>query len=326
MARLAFFGTPEFSLAALEALVSYAQSHGHELSMVVTQPDARQGRGKNLTPPAVKKRALELGLLVLQPRSLRKNTEDGENFYQKFTDANIDLAIVVAYGNIIPQRFLSAASLGFVNIHGSLLPRFRGAAPVQRAIEAGDSETGVCLMDMVLKLDEGDILAERKTPILSSDNSASLFRRLSYLGADLLAKHLEDLVQQRLKKIPQSVEGVLYASMLSKGEGAWDVDSPGRLLALRARAFDPWPSLYGFIQHRRVMFFQSFFIQTKVHQEKAPGTIVALTNFLGVRAIDGVVYFQSIQFEGKKKLLIKEVRAAKLIKVGDRIEHLASQS
>lgn len=325
MARLAFFGTPEFSLPALEALVSYAQSSGHELSMVITQPDARQGRGKILSPPAVKKRALELGLFVLQPHSLRKNTDDGEDFYQKFVSAKIDLAIVVAYGNIIPQRLLSAASIGFVNIHGSLLPRFRGAAPVQRAIEAGDSETGVCLMDMVLKLDEGDILAEKKTPILSSDNSASLFRRLSYLGADLLATHLEDLVKRRLKKIPQSSEGILYASMLSKSEGAWDLASPGRLLALRARAFDPWPSLYGFINQRRLMFFQSFFIQTNAHQEKAPGTVVALTNFLGVRAVDGVVFFESVQFEGKKKLLIKEARTTQLIKIGDQIKHFSSQ-
>lgn len=325
MANLAFFGTPEFSLPALEAVASYALGHGHKLSFVVTQPDARAGRGKILSPPAVKKRALECGFLVLQPTSLRKNTEDGENFYREFLNSHIDLAIVVAYGNIIPQRLLSAARIGFVNIHGSLLPRFRGAAPVQRAIEAGDRESGVCLMDMVLKLDEGDIFAQRTTPILSCDNSSSLFRRLSYLGASLLAEHLEDLMQQRLKKVPQSCEGILYASMLSKSEGAWDSQSSGSSLALKARAFDPWPSLYGFISNRRVMFFQSFFIKTKAHQQKAPGTVVALTNFLGVRTLDGIVYFQSIQFEGKQKLSIKDARASQAIKIGDQIKHFSSQ-
>jgi methionyl-tRNA formyltransferase len=325
MANLAFFGTPEFSLPALEAVASYIQNYGHKLSFVVTQPDARAGRGKILSPPAVKKRALEHNFLVLQPQSLRKNTQDGDNFYQDFVNAKIDLAIVVAYGNIIPQRFLSAARLGFVNIHGSLLPRFRGAAPVQRAIEAGDKESGVCLMDMVLKLDEGDILAQKTTPILSYDNSASLFHRLSYLGAYLLAENLENLMQKRLKKVPQSLEGILYAPMLSKSEGAWDFQSSGRTLALKARAFDPWPSLYGFINGRRVMFFKSFFIQTKVHEQKPPGMVVVLTNFLGIRTHDGIVYFQGIQFEGRQKLLIKDARASHVIRIGDQIELFSSQ-
>src|SRR5262249_17388884 len=156
----------EFSLPALEIVAGFAREHKHNLAMVVTQPDARQGRGKKLMPPQVKRRALELGLLVVQPSSFRKNTEDGDKVYRQFVDADIDLAIVVAYGNIITQRLLSQARVGFLNIHGSLLPRFRGAAPVQRAIEAGDSETGVCLMHMVLGLDEGDIFAKRTTPIL----------------------------------------------------------------------------------------------------------------------------------------------------------------
>ena len=320
MARLAFFGTPEFSLPALEKAARFAHEHGHNLVLVVTQPDARQGRGKILSAPAVKKKAQSLGISVYQPTSLRKNTSDGDEFFRVFTDAHIDLAIVVAYGNIIPQRFLSASRLGFVNIHGSLLPRFRGAAPVQRALEAGDLETGVCLMDMVLKLDEGDILAERKTPIVASDTSHTLFRRLSYLGAQLLYDNLDNLLHQRLKKIPQGPEGILYASMLSKSEGAYNHDCPSKLIAHRARAFDPWPRLFGYINNRRVMLFDSFYILTKKHKDKAVGTIVVLGDFLGIRAVDGIVYFQSMQFEGKNRLPIKEALISSAIKIGDSIQ------
>lgn len=324
MARLAFFGTPEFSLPALDAVANFAHVHGHTLALVVTQPDARQGRGKMLLPSPVKKRAAELGCLIAQPSSLRKDTPDGEAFYCEFTSLAIDLAIVVAYGKIIPQRFLRAASLGFVNIHGSILPRFRGAAPVQRALEAGDTQTGVCLMDMILKLDEGDVFALKTTPILASDTSKTLFRRLSHLGAYLLSEHLGNLIQQRLAKSPQSSQGVLYAHMLDKHEGAWKHDSPGRLISHRARAFDPWPTLYGFVNNKRVMFFDSFFIATKHHRDKQPGTVVVISDFLGIRAVDGIVYFQTIQLENKKRLSIKEALASHSINIGDQITHFSS--
>lgn len=324
MARLAFFGTPEFSLPTLRAIERFASKFGHSLALVVTQPDARQGRGKMLDAPPVKKLALELGVPVLQPESLRKNNPIGEQFYRDFVAARIDLALVVAYGKIIPQRILSAAQIGFVNIHASLLPRFRGAAPVQRALEAGDEKTGVCLMDMVLKLDEGDVFACRTTPIIPSDTSTTLFRRLSFLGADLLYENLDKLIHKQLSKQPQSEHGIVYASMLNKDEGAFRPHTLGQTIANRARAFDPWPTLYGFINQRRVMFFDSFFIATATHADKIPGTIVVANNFLGVRALDGLVYFQSLQIEGKKRMPVKEALKSLPIKIGDQISHFST--
>src|SRR5580700_1184501 len=190
MARIAFFGTPEFSLESLRLTERFCRENGHSLELVVTQPDRKQGRGQKLQAPPVKNLGLELGLNIIQPETLRKNTEDGEHFFMQFTKAGIDLAIVVAYGKLIPQRILSAVPCGFVNIHGSLLPRWRGAAPIPRAIEYGDKKTGVCLMEMVALLDQGDVLASKETPIVSSDNAFTLFRRLSYLGAHLLYENL----------------------------------------------------------------------------------------------------------------------------------------
>lgn len=320
MARIAFFGTPEFALPALTQLHKFCREHGHDVVMVVTQPDKEQGRGQKLFPPPVKILASSLHVPLYQPISLRKNTEEGEGFYQEFVSANIDLAIVVAYGKIIPQRFLSASRRGFVNLHGSLLPKYRGAAPIQRALAAGERETGVCLMDVVQKLDEGDVFDVVKTPIIASDTSQTLFRRLSRLGADLLYRRLDDLLAGRLKRTPQESACATYASMLTKEEGVLDFSKSGRLLALEARAFDPWPNSYGYINAKRVKFFESFFIDCSVHQALKPGTIVASTPFLGVKAIDGIVYFQKIQIEGKTVMPVKDALRGFPIRVGDLIQ------
>jgi methionyl-tRNA formyltransferase len=319
MARIAFFGTPEFSLAALQQVDRFCRARGHQLVMVVSQPDKEQGRGQKLSPPPVKILATSLERTVFQPVSLRKNTPEGDEFYQTFSEYSIDLAIVVAYGKIIPQRFLSAASVGFVNIHGSLLPRFRGAAPIQRAIEAGDLETGVCLMDMVLKLDEGDVFDQVRTPIIASDTSATLFRRLSRLGADLLYRRLDDLLEGRIKKVPQNESDVCYAHMLTKEEAKLSFSRSGRELARQVRAFDPWPHSYGYINKKRVKFFDSFFIASTVHKERNPGTIVVTKPFLGVKTIDGILYFQRMQVEGKTVLPIIEASRGFSINVGDKI-------
>lgn len=323
MARLAFFGTPEFSLPALSAMMRLCERGGHSIIMVVTQPDKEQGRGQKLQAPPVKVLAQRCGLSVLQPSSLRKDSPSGDDFFREFKEAHIDLAVVVAYGKLIPKRFLSLGT-AFVNIHGSLLPRFRGAAPVQRAIEYGDNQTGVCLMEIVQKLDEGDVFAVKETPIIASDTGATLFRRLSYLGAHLLSEKIEDLLNGRLDKKPQSEEGILYAHMLQKSEGALNFDENASVIAHRARAFDPWPTAYAYVKNKRVQFFDSFFINTSAKAHLEAGTIVALKPFLGVKARDGIVYFQKIQVEGKKAMPIKEALLGFNLKIGDKICHLAS--
>lgn len=322
MARLAFFGTPDFSIPALQRTFAYCQQFSHELCLVVCQPDQPQGRGQHLAAPPIKKWALEHDLPVTQPTTLKKNTHDGDDFYELFTSLNVDLAIVVAYGRILSTRILGAAHIGFINVHASLLPRFRGAAPIQRAIEAGDTEAGVCLMEMVQGLDEGDTFASAKTPIMPFDTSATLFHRLSHLGGALLFKHLDDLLHKRLPKKAQGDQGLIYAHMLTKEEGLLNFNLPGLTLKNQVQAFDPWPGAYGFIRGKRIKFFDSFFIKNEHIKKKGfkPGTIVAVKPFLAIKTIDGILYFQSIQIEGKKILPIKDALLGFPIAVGDKIE------
>jgi methionyl-tRNA formyltransferase len=321
MARLAFFGTPDFSLPSLRATHQFCQDFSHELSLVVCQGDKPQGRGQHLQSPPVKKLAEQLNLLVAQPETLKKNTPDGDRFYEQFAGLNIDLAVVVAYGRIITDRLLKTPRSGFVNVHASLLPRFRGAAPIQRAIEAGDRKTGVCLMDMVKKLDEGDTYVCEYSPILPFDTSETLFHRLAHLGGHSLYRHLDDLLHRRLKKHPQDAEGVVYAHMLLKEEGLLNFKLPGAVLSHKVQAFDPWPSAFGYIRNKRIKFFNSFFIAgATMNKSVLPGTVVTIKPFLGIKTIDGIIYFQWIQVEGKKVLSIKEALLGFPINVGEQIE------
>jgi methionyl-tRNA formyltransferase len=302
-------------------LVRYCATHDHELVLVVTQADQAQGRGQRLMASPVKQLAEMHRLNIMQPTTLRKGFADGDEFFAALTELDLDLAIVVAYGKIITERLLKTPRRGFVNVHGSLLPRFRGAAPIQRAIAAGDAITGVCLMDMVKGLDEGDVFASAKTPIIPSDTSATLFRRLSHLGCALLFHNLDAILRGTLSKTPQSSEGIVYAHMLDKLEGLLDFKKSGAALCHEARAFDPWPNTFGFIRGKRVKFFDSFFVRAPTaHIQIAPGTVVCAKDFLGVKTIDGVLYFQRLQIEGKTILPIRDALRGFLIEPGDTID------
>lgn len=317
MARIAFFGTPTFSVPSLRAVHRFCERAGHELVLVVTQADQKQGRGQKMLAPPVKSVALELSLPVVQPLTLRKNTPDGDEFYEQLTALNVDLAVVVAYGKILSERVLSCSRRGFVNVHASLLPRFRGAAPIQRALEHGDRETGVCLMDVVKGLDEGDIYAVSTTPIIPSDTSATLFRRLSNLGAVLLEANLTALLAGSLPKKPQGNEGVIYADMIHKEEARLDFNESCAVLSRRVRAFDPAPGAFLFVRNRRVKLFDSFYV--KVPTKMAPGTILTNNPFLGITTVDGVIYFQTIQVEGKRALPVREALLGFDLAVGENL-------
>lgn len=320
MARLAFFGTPNFSLPSLIALHRYCQNFHHELVMVVTQKDQPKDRGKLVLAPPVKVYAQNLNLTIWQPETLKKGSDEGDRFYDEFSSLNIDLAVVVAYGKIISERLLKIPRRGFVNVHASLLPRFRGAAPVQRAIEWGDKQTGVCLMDIVKKLDEGDVFACLKTPIIPSDNQETLFRRLANLGAHLLSNNLSSLLDGTLLKRPQENHGVLYASMVNKEEGALNFFEKAAIISRKVKAFDPWPGSFGFIRNKRVKFFASFALtDPQIQKDCVPGTVIVSGNFLGVKAQDGIVYFAGMQVEGKKALPIKEALCGFPIATGEKI-------
>lgn len=227
-----FAGTPEFSVPALNAL----HAAGHRIELVLTQPDRPAGRGRKLSPSPVKTRALELGLEVLQPVSL-----GSEAVQARIRDLQPDLMVVVAYGLIVPPAVLGIPRLGCVNIHASLLPRWRGAAPIQRAVLAGDQQTGVSIMQMDAGLDTGAVWLEQATPISAGDTGGSLHDRLAALGAAALLAALPAVVRGHPGPIPQSADGACYASKLEKSEARIDWRQPAEHIERMIRAFNPWP-------------------------------------------------------------------------------------
>ena len=238
--RVGFAGTPEFAATALQQLLEA----GCTPVLGLTQPDRPAGRGLKLQASAVKQLALAHGVPVAQPRSLRldgKYPQDARAAQQALQAAQLDVLVVAAYGLILPQWVLSLPRLGCVNIHGSLLPRWRGAAPVQRAIEAGDTDTGICIMQMDAGLDTGDILCCEALAIAPDDTSASLSQRLAQLGARLLLRSLRDLAEGRAERQPQPAQGVSYAHKIDKAEAPIDWRADAAAIERRVRAFDPFP-------------------------------------------------------------------------------------
>jgi methionyl-tRNA formyltransferase len=230
--RIAFAGTPDFSIPALEALLN----SGHSIVGVLTQPDRPKGRGRQLAPSPVKVAALEHGLPVSQPETLK--TEAGR---ADLTSWHPDLLVVVAYGLILPPSVLTLPRLGCLNIHASLLPRWRGAAPIQRAILAGDSLTGVTIMLMDAGLDTGPMLLKKELPIAPLDTGGSLHDRLAALGATALLEALRGHADATLKPIPQPTQGATYAAKLEKSEALIDWERDALEIDRQVRAFNPWP-------------------------------------------------------------------------------------
>ena len=230
--RIVFAGTPEFSVPALDAL----HAAGHEIAAVYAQPDRPAGRGRTLGTGPVKRRALELGLRVEQPSSLK--SEQAVAVLASFAP---DLMVVVAYGLILPQSVLDVPPLGCVNIHASLLPRWRGAAPIQRAILAGDTRTGVTIMKMDAGLDTGPMLLARETDIAAGEAAGSLHDRIARLGAEAVVEAVAGLAAGSLVPVPQPADGATYAAKIRKEEAMIDWASPASAIARQVRAFNPWP-------------------------------------------------------------------------------------
>ncbi|MFQ3788846.1 methionyl-tRNA formyltransferase [Halomonas sp. A29] len=230
--RVIFAGTPDFAAASLAALL---QSQ-HRVVAVYTQPDRPAGRGRKLTASPVKSLALEHDLPVRQPESLKSAEVQAE-----LAAFEADIMVVVAYGLILPQAVLDVPRLGCLNVHASLLPRWRGAAPIQRAIEAGDSESGVTIMQMDAGLDTGAMLLTRRTPITAATTGGELHDTLATLGGEAMVEVLDALAGEGLAATPQPLEGVTYAAKLSKAEAELDFTRPASELAARVRAFNPWP-------------------------------------------------------------------------------------
>ncbi len=238
--RLVFAGTPEFARIAFDAL----RAAGHDIPLVLTQPDRPAGRGLKLTPSPVKQAALDAGIAVAQPRSLRldgRYPDEAAEAQAQLRAIAPDVMVVAAYGLILPQWVLDLPRLGCLNIHASLLPRWRGAAPIQRAIEAGDAQTGVTIMQMDAGLDTGDMLLERVVPIGAETNAAQLHDALAEAGGEAIVAALRALAADGLPARKQPEAGVTYAAKLDKAEAALDCAQPASLLARRVRAFNPVP-------------------------------------------------------------------------------------
>lgn len=241
--KLAFLGTSEFAVPALKALVEA----GHDVVAVYTRAPRPAGRGQQERRTPVHELALSLSLAVRTPKGLRSEEEAAA-----FKALDLDAAVVVSYGHILPKAFLDAPVLGCINIHGSLLPRWRGAAPIHRAILAGDAETGVTIMRMDEGLDTGPMLLAESTPISAADTAETVHDRLAELGGRLIVSTLDALVTKTIEPVPQPDDGVSYAHKLGKEEGALDWRRPAAELERKVRAFHPWPGTWFDVQGERI--------------------------------------------------------------------------
>ncbi|HDS6853194.1 TPA: methionyl-tRNA formyltransferase [Enterobacter cancerogenus] len=295
--RIIFAGTPDFAARHLDALLS----SGHNVVGVFTQPDRPAGRGKKLMPGPVKALAEEHGLPVFQPASLRP-----EENQQLVADLNADVMVVVAYGLILPKAVLDMPRLGCINVHGSLLPRWRGAAPIQRSLWAGDAETGVTIMKMDVGLDTGDMLYKLSCPITPEDTSATLYDKLAELGPQGLIKTLEQLAEGTAKPEVQDEALVTYAEKLSKDEALLDWALPAAQLERCIRAFNPWPVSWMVIDDQPVKVWKASVIES--HVQAAPGTIVeANKQGIQVATAEGILNLESLQPAGKKAMSVQDL-------------------
>jgi len=294
--NLVFAGTPEFSVAALEAL----HRAGHEIRAVYTQPDRPAGRGRALAASAVKRRAIELGLEVEQPATLRS-----ADAVARLAAFGADLMVVVAYGLILPPQILEVPRLGCWNIHASLLPRWRGAAPIQRAILAGDTSTGVTIMQMDAGLDTGPVLLTRATPIDARETGGSLHDRLSVLGAEAIVAAIDDWNAGRLRAQPQPDEGVAYAAKIHKEEARIDWNRRAVLIDRQVRAFDPWPVAETRWQERQLRVWEASVEPVAV--AAAPGSVIeAGDGRLLVATGDGALSLRRVQLAGRRAMSAAE--------------------
>ncbi len=302
--KIVYMGTPDFAVPALEAL----HKEGYEIPFVVTQPDALRDRGKKVKFPPVKEKALELGLQVMQPEKMRKD----EGFIKTLRDAAPDLIVVAAYGQLLPKEVLDIPAKGCVNIHGSLLPRFRGAAPVQRAIIAGDEETGITLMYMEEGLDTGDMITKRSTST-AGKTGQQLHDELSQMGAELLVEtipHLDAITAEK-----QNDEESTYAPMISKSEGHIDFSRTPDEIERIIRAFDPWPGSYAYCGDKMMKLWQAEVPGIKTGA--ANGTVIGTgENGIDVAAAGEVLRITQIQVPGKKRVAVREYLKGNSIEIG----------
>ena len=288
MTTLVFMGSPDFSLPTLRGL-----ANAYDVVGVITQPDRASGRGRELKAPPVKTLALELGIPVMQPEKLRQ-----PEAMEQLRAWNPDLIVVAAFGQILRKDVLELPRFGCINVHASLLPRWRGAAPINAAILAGDEETGVTIMKMDAGLDTGPMLSKRSIRLTRGDTAGSVFEKLSTLGADLLIESLPEYLSGKLQPVPQPEEGMTYAPMIKKEEGQLNFSHDVNELERRVRAFNPWPG--AFMDFDRTLL--------KVHRARveagnaAEGQRLVVHDQPAVGARGGILVLEEVQPAGKKPM------------------------
>lgn len=290
--KMIFMGTPDFSVPALKALAE----QGHQVIAVVTQPDKPKGRGKAVQMTPVKEAALELNIPVYQPVKVRE-----EGFLQQIEAMEPEVIVVAAFGQILPQRLLDIPKYGCINIHASLLPKYRGAAPIQWVIIDGEKETGITTMQMNAGLDTGDMLEKAVVPIDPEETGGSLHDKLSAAGGKLILSTLDKLEKGQLVPVPQTEENTCYAKMLDKALGKIDWNQDAQRIERLIRGLNPWPSAYTGLEGKTLKLWQA-----KVVEEDYPGqpgqVVKAGKNELLIKTGKGTLSVLSLQLEGKKRM------------------------
>ena len=289
--KVCFMGSMEFAVPILEGL-----NKKFDIELVVTQPDKPVGRKRILTPTKVKEKALELGLKVFQPENIRTD-------HEPITKLDLDFIIVAAYGQMIPENVLSHAKYQAINVHASLLPKYRGGSPMHRAIQYGDSKTGVTIMYMAMKMDSGDILAQRSIPILHDDNVGTIEQKLGVLGRDLLLDTLDEIDHITPQK--QNENEITFAYNIKPYEERINFKMTALEIYNHVRGFFPWPLTYAVINGLKLKLYQ---VQhSDENMSEVPGEIVVSEkDRVGVQTADGIVFLTEVQLQGKKQMTIRD--------------------
>ena len=293
--RIIFMGTPDFATSILKALIEGPD----EVVAVVTQPDRAKGRGKKLTPPPTKLLAESFGIPVLQPTKIKT-----EEFRNGMLSYQPDLIVVAAYGRILPKSLLELAPLGCINVHGSLLPQYRGAAPIQWSVINGDTETGVTIIQMNEGMDTGDIVLKAKLDMAPDETAGSLFDKLAVLGSATLLKAIKGLQEGTIIPVPQDHDLATVAPMLKKEDGLIDWQKDAKEIECLVRGLDPWPTAYCFLDSKRLRLFKP----EVLHKDNTarPGTVLqADKRGISIACGNNTLLIKEIQPEGKKRMTVE---------------------
>ena len=306
--KIIFMGTPDFAVAPLEALIK----NGYEVTLVVTQPDKEKGRGKEISMSPVKECALKYGIPVFQPVKIRE-----EKAVAELKKYEADIFVVAAFGQILSEEILNMPRLGSINIHASLLPKYRGAAPIQWSLLNGDEKTGVTIMQMAKGLDTGDILTKKEYDILPTDTGESLFDKLMYLGAELLIETLPELQKGSIVPIKQNDDESSYAGKITKEMGNIDWSEDTKKIERYVRGLNSWPSAYTHLNGKTLKIWEAYVAEDTLGKGLKPGTLISQSkDALFIKTGDGALKVTKLQLEGKKRMSVHDFLLGYEIKDG----------